>query len=141
MTKPSFILYLLFVLLQSCSSNSDAENEKATPLVQATSVVVQGPMPVVMAENMVKEALPNLLDCWTEGQPPCGTITVSHQGTRHGHKKKNVEGSLQSPAFRQCVENIISKIRPPTPELASPEAGLTVTLVYAPSNDTINACL
>ena len=140
MTMQSFIFPMSFALLLGCSSNSDADNEKAAPLIQATSVVVKGPMPVVTAENMVKEALPNLLDCWTEDQPPCGTIMVSHQGTRHGHKKKNIEGSLKSAEFRQCVQDIISNIRPPTPELDSPESGLSVTLVYAPSSGKLVAC-
>ena len=131
---------ILLGLLLGCSSDGDSEAETIQPLVRATSVQVTGPMPVVMAENMVKDALPALLACWADDQPPCGTITVSHQGTRHGHKKAGGEGSLNSVEFQQCVQAIIGKIRPPTPDLDSPDSGLTVTLVYAPSTDRLEAC-
>ena len=71
-------------LVVGCSPQENKPTDVAAPIVQATSIQVHGPMPVVLAENMVNEALPALLACWTGGQSPCGTITVSHQGTRHG---------------------------------------------------------
>ena len=140
MHRHAKILYSLFGLHVGCSSNQSADIPPAPPRVEVTTVHVNGPMPVIMAENMVKDALPALLACWTEDEAPCGTITVGYQNTRHGHRTKQVEGSLKSPQFRQCVQDIIGAVRPPTPKLASPDSGLSVTLVYAPSAEKLQGC-
>ncbi len=111
------------------------------PVAKVTAVRVHGPMPVIEAEQRVSESLPEVLACWQDSaDPPCGTISITTGGDRHGNRMSSVSGTVQPDASRVCVQEIIRGIRPSSPKHSPPGAGLTVDMVLAPSQDAIQSC-
>jgi len=148
MTLPRLVVGLWLSQLGCGTSGSETPKTPETaavtvaaPVAKVTTVRVHGPMPVITAEQKVSRALPDILACWKDSAaPPCGNISVTTGGDRHGNRTGSVSGTVQPASARLCVQAIIRGIRPPTPELSPPGAGLTVEMILAPSLEALQSC-